>query len=120
MAYSPPWNYPREFGPIVGASRTCKIREMKLQERKLTYIIRQIGILNERIEGLNYRINAARRDGNHCFRYSLRMRIGVAEGVRNVMYEYARDLAATIAELRSLLFNQYVHLEESDDDREGD
>ena len=98
-------------------SHNATIRQLKCKERKLTYIIRQINILNDRIRGLNYRIQAARRDGNHCFRYSLRMRIGVSEGVRNMMYKYARDLVTEIALLRRLLYNQYVHLyDDSDED----
>lgn len=86
----------------------------------MTAIIRQIGVLDEYISGLNFRMKAARRDGNHCFRYTLRMRIGVSEGVRNMMYEYARSLAVNISDMRRMLFNQHAQFDDVTDDDGSD
>lgn len=64
----------------------------------------------------SFRIQSARREGNHCFRYTLRMRIGIAEGVSCMMHEYARTLAMSVAVLRRRLSNQHVLLDEETDD----
>lgn len=115
MSFSLPPCQRGGYLPVITNTRSQKIRDLKRKESKLTAIIRQIRVLDEYISGLNFRINAARRDGNHCFRYTLRMRIGVYEGVRNMMYEYARSLAIKISDMRRLLFNQHAQIDDVTD-----
>lgn len=61
----------------------------------------QIMVLNRVISGMQARYDLAMKQNARIFRYSQRVRIAVAEGVRNMFYEYARQKAEYIVELRN-------------------
>jgi hypothetical protein len=46
------------------------------------------------------------KDNHKSFRYSLRLRIAVVDGMRNMYYDYAHKKAEVVAELRQELFGE--------------
>ena len=105
--------------------RTSWTDQLKDHEKRLVLTCKQVILLNDYIRGLTKRYLRARAECIRGFRYSLRVRLAVAEGVRNVFYVYARDMAEIIAELRRDLFNQHVQIvtesdEEDEDYSDGD
>lgn len=75
------------------------------------YIARdQIVLLNRKLTELQYRYDAAKRVGRNSFRYNLRLRMTVLEGMKNVYYAYAHDQADNVAILRRELFGQQVRI----------
>ncbi|KAH3807688.1 hypothetical protein DPMN_136035 [Dreissena polymorpha] len=70
----------------------------------------QIVLLNKRMEGVLFRYNAARDSANRSFRYKLRLRLAVVEGIRNMFYEYANIKAVQIVNLRRDLFGEIVEI----------
>jgi len=70
----------------------------------------QIILLNKRMEGVLYRYHAARARINRGFRYKLRLRLAIVEGIRNMYYEYANRKAFEIVNLRRDLFGEIVEI----------
>lgn len=70
----------------------------------------QIVILNRRMEGVLQRYHEARIQTNKSFRYKLRLRLAIVEGVRNMFYEYANRKAYEIVSLRRDLFGEIVEV----------
>ena len=68
------------------------------------------------------RHDTAKIQNFRSFRYNLQLRLGVFEGVRNVFYEYCRDVAEDIADLRRELYGQNVEIvtDHSDNDDDTD
>ncbi|KAH3770177.1 hypothetical protein DPMN_171460 [Dreissena polymorpha] len=60
----------------------------------------QIVVLNRQLADLQSRYDMAMKQHARAFRYSLRVRIAVLEGVRNMFYEFASMKADLIVELR--------------------
>ncbi|KAL4222745.1 hypothetical protein ACF0H5_018786 [Mactra antiquata] len=90
--------------------RSMKARQLIATERKLVRSCEHVILLNDKIRGLTKRYKAAREAGFKSFRYNLRIRLAAVEGVRNMYYEYARDRAEEVAELRKELYNQNVEI----------
>lgn len=70
----------------------------------------QIVLLNRRMEGVLYRYHEARTQTNRSFRYKLRLRLAIVEGIRNMFYEYANRKAYEIVSLRRDLFGEIVEV----------
>ena len=66
-------------------------------ERRFKRACEQIVLLNYNLDALQQRYNKAKKDNHKSFRYSLRLRIAVVDGMRNSYYEYAHQKAETIA-----------------------
>ena len=78
---------------------------------------RQVTILNERVIEAQNRIDRSNAVDRHSFRYCLRLRLIVLEGVRNVYYEYATRCAASLDDLYlDLMESSYYRTADSDDD----
>ena len=56
------------------------------------------------------RYKNARRTNNRSFRYNLRLKLAVVEGVRNMYYDYAYAKADQVADLRREIFNESVEI----------
>jgi hypothetical protein len=85
-------------------------------ERRFRRSCEQIILLNTRLGELQLRYNRA-KDANHkSFRYSLRLRLSVMEGLRNTYYEYAHAKAEQVGQLRKELFGEIVEIVTEDDD----
>ena len=72
-------------------------------ERRFRRACEQIVHLNYRLSGLERRYAKSKREQHRTFRYSLRFRIAVVDGLRDVYYEFAHKQAKESASLRSLL-----------------
>lgn len=62
------------------------------------------------MEGVLYRYHDARARTNRSFRYKLRLRLAIVEGIRNMFYEYANRKAFEIVNLRRDLFGEIVEI----------
>ena len=76
----------------------------------------QIVQLNRKMESVMQRYHSARSNVNRNFRYKLRLRLAVVEGIRNRYYDYANLKANEIVTLRRELFGQIIEVV-SDQDR---
>lgn len=79
-------------------------------EQRFKRACEQIVQLNYSLDALQQRYNKAKKDNHRSFRYSLRLRIAVVDGMRNMYYDYAHKKAETIAELRQELFGEVVDI----------
>lgn len=79
-------------------------------ERSFKRACDEIIALNRQLDELSRRYEKASKENRRSFRYSLRLRMAVTEGVRNMFYEYASAKADEITELRCQVRN------ETDDD----
>ena len=95
---------------IIPTERRAKTYKLQEHERHLVRSCEQIILLNDKIRGLTKRYESAKAECFRSFRYNLRVRLAVVEGVRNVFYEYARDMAEDIADLRRELYGQNVEI----------
>ena len=87
-------------------------------ERRFKRACEQIVQLNYSLDALQQRYNKAKKDNHKSFRYSLRLRIAVVDGMRNMYYDYAHKKAETVAELRQELFGEVVDIVTEDTDVE--
>jgi hypothetical protein len=83
-------------------------------ERRFRRACEQIVFLNNKLEDLQRRYAKAEMDNRKSFRYSLRLRLAVVEGLRNTYYDYAHGKANHVAELRQELFGENVLVVEDD------
>jgi hypothetical protein len=77
-------------------------------ERRFRRACEQIVLLNHKLEDLQRRYARAKSENRKSFRYSLRLRLAVVEGLRNTYYDYAHGKADHVAELRQELFGERV------------
>ncbi|WAR07323.1 hypothetical protein MAR_017281 [Mya arenaria] len=70
----------------------------------------QIVLLNHRLGEVQKRYKMAKRSNNKAFRYNLRLKLAVIEGVRNMYYDFAYSKADRVAELRRELFDESVEI----------
>ncbi|WAR07326.1 hypothetical protein MAR_017284 [Mya arenaria] len=66
----------------------------------------QIVLLNHRLGEVQKRYTMAKRSNNKAFRYNMRLKLAVIEGVRNMYYDFAYSKADRVAELRRELFDE--------------
>jgi hypothetical protein len=59
--------------------------------------------LNYSLDALQQRYNKAKKDNHKSFRYSLRLRIAVVDGMRNMYYDYAHVVVLAVIELKQVL-----------------
>jgi uncharacterized glyoxalase superfamily protein PhnB len=78
----------------------------------------QIVQLHYSLDALQQRYNKAKKDNHKSFRYSLRLRIAVVDGMRNMYYDYAHKKAEVVAELRQELFGEVVDIVSDETDVE--
>lgn len=100
--------------------RTAMMKHVASLEQKFVKVINQINILEKRLYDCCRRRDAARMRGQHHFVYSLTLRMGVTEGVINVLYEYARHLSTEVRDLRWLLYQEIFIVVRDDDDVSDD
>ena len=79
-------------------------------ERRFKRACEQIVQLNYSLDALQQRYNRAKKDNHRSFRYSLRLKIAVVDGMRNMYYDYAHQKAESVAELRRELFGEVVDI----------
>lgn len=79
------------------------VYELEAFEKQFRTACQQIVQLNRRLDEMSIRYDRANREGRRTFRYSLRLKIAVIEGVRNMYYDYAANKADQITDLRALM-----------------
>ena len=98
----------------------CKESELDFAEKKFKRSCEHIVLLNQKLNDLQVRYNNAKRDDRRSFRYPLRLKIAVVDGVRNMYYEYALREAKKIAEIKASLFGYQVVIDEDYDTEESE
>lgn len=83
-------------------------------EKKFRRACEQIVQLNFKLGELQDRYMKAKKSNQRSFRYSLRLRLAVVEGMRNTYYEYAHKKAEMVADLRRKLFGEIVEIVDED------
>lgn len=79
-------------------------------ERRFRRACDQIVLLNQKLGEVQKRYKNARNTNNRSFRYNLRLKLAVVEGVRNMYYDYAYIKADQVADLRRELFDESVEI----------
>ena len=97
-------------GPLKSKSSLDKKFQLADSERRFRRACEQIVQLNYKLDELQCRYLKAKRENMRTFRYSLRLRLAVVEGLRNTYYDYAHQKAETVAELRQELFGEDVDI----------
>ena len=82
---------------------TAVREDLIVAERQFRSACEQVLILNKEVEHLTKRYETATTIGNKTLRDQLRLRISVAEGVRNMFYEFADVKATVITQLQRLI-----------------
>ena len=81
----------------------------------------QLSLIDRRLKDMNRRFEAAKRDGNQCFKYNLRIKMSALESVRSIYYEYvymrAEDVSMLRHDVRFLMRQKHV---ESDEEYESE
>lgn len=104
-----------EVFPLDSPARRKVLSKMKRLELKSTeYRFKracdQIILLNRKMTAVMQRYHAARANFNRNFRYKLRLRLAVVEGIRNMYYDYANKKASEIVTLRRDLFGEIIEI----------
>ena len=89
--------------------------ELHQTEVRFRKACNQINLLNRKMESIHKRYNCAKKNNHRVFRYKLRLRLAVVEGLRNMYYEYANKKASRVVELRRELYNEAVEVVEQDE-----
>ena len=80
-----------------GQELQAQIRET---DAKFKYLCDQLRMMNRTIKSIQVRYDRANNSGRRSFRYSLRIRLCVLEGIRNMYYDCALKVADQLDELR--------------------
>ena len=72
-------------------------------DAKFQRACRQVVLMNNLVQGLQCRYDKAVKQNMRGYRYHLRLRLCVSEGVRNSFYEYATMMADRIEAMESKL-----------------
>ena len=91
-------------------STSAMIQKVEETERRLARVCDQVRLLRDRHTELTQRRDAARERDQRNYVYNLTLRMSVFEGVINVLYEYIRNIAEEIHDMRWLIFRQVVIL----------
>ena len=90
--------------------------ELKNAEKKFIRASEQYSLINKQYEQLKLRYDKAKEDRNSTFRYNLRLKLAVIEGVRGMYYEYLFVKADDITMLRRFVRRQAKEDVDSDAD----
>ena len=88
--------------------------ELMSAEKKFQKACVQIHLLNKQLGEMKVRYCRAKEDNFKCFRYNLRLKLAVIEGVRNMYYDYTHIQAEVVAKLREQMFGEIVEIVSSD------
>ena len=77
-------------------------------DAKFQRACKQVVLMNSFVKALQCRYDKAVKQNLRSYRYHLRLRLCVSEGVRNAYYEYATEMADKIEILESQLEQQGV------------
>lgn len=93
-------------------SKMNELRDrLKEQETYYGMACLQLTVLNQKFEQLAKRYDRADKLGQKSFRYSLRMKMAILEGVRNMFYEFATFKACNVNKLRQEILIEHAFSE---------
>ena len=95
-----------------------QLTDLQDAEMKFRKACIQITLLNKQLEDFKDRYSKAKEENMRCFRYNLRLKLAVIEGVRNMYYDYAYMKAEKVAALSYDLFGETVEIQMSDSESE--
>ena len=96
----------------------CQLTDLQDAEMKFRKASTQIMLLNKQLDDFKDRYSKAKEENMRCFRYNLRLKLAVIEGVRNMYYDYAYMKAEKVAALSYDLFGETVEIQMSDSESE--
>ena len=96
----------------------AKLAALQGTQTKFRRACIQLTLLNKQLYDMKERYSQAKTDNFKCFRYNLRLKLAVTEGVRNMYYDYAYAKAEKVAELRQDLYGETVEIVASDTETE--
>uniref|UniRef100_K1PH20 Uncharacterized protein n=1 Tax=Magallana gigas TaxID=29159 RepID=K1PH20_MAGGI len=101
-----------EFTSSTNRGRTTLEKRFILMdsERRFKKACDQIVQLNYKMSDLQSRYSTAKTENQRSFRYRLRLRLSVVEGIRNMYYDYAHHKAKIVADLRREMFGEDVQI----------
>ena len=100
----------------MSSNMNAAVREdLVVAEQHFRRACEQVLILNKEVEHLTKRYETAEIVGNKTLRDQLRLRISVAEGVRNMFYEFAAHKATVITQLQRLILATELDDDDSSD-----
>ena len=96
----------------------CQLSNLKDAETKFRKACIQIVLLNKQLEDFKDWYSKAKEDNFRSFRYNLRLKLAIIEGVRNMYYDYAYMKAEKVAALSHDLYGETVEIQMSDAESE--
>lgn len=77
-------------------------------EKRFQLCCHQLNLIDGKLDALQVRYVRLKRTKNRNARFFLRLQIATMEGMRNVLYQYAKLRGHQIAEIRRGLFDENV------------
>ncbi len=81
----------------IPATKDAMMESLYDSERKFRKACVQVTMINKQLDDCRERYSRAKADGYRSFRYNLRVKLAVMEGVRNMYYDYAYMKAEDVA-----------------------
>ena len=94
--------------------KDAQLADLQDAETKFRKACDQILLLNKHMDDFKDRYSQAKNDNYRGFRYILRLKLSVIEGVRNMYYDFAYMKAEKVAALRQDLFGEEIDIRTSD------
>ena len=104
---------PRDSRPRPARTQLCH----HVMRRRFERCEVQYDLLDRYLDGVQRRYRQAADDNARAWKYTLRLRLAVAEGVRNMFYEYLHHIAREIEEV---IYIVRAARQDSDESFEGD
>ena len=95
-----------------------KLSKLKDAEIKFRKACIQIVLLNKQLDDFKDWYSKAKEDNFRSFRYNLRLKLAIIEGVRNMYYDYAYMKAEKVAAFSHDLYGEAVEIQMSDAESE--
>ncbi|VDI40954.1 Hypothetical predicted protein [Mytilus galloprovincialis] len=107
---------------MVTRTTECTEEGLEMAELKFKRSCEHIVLLNQKLDDLQVRYDKAKAEDRRSFRYPLRLKIAVVDGVRNMYYEYAMREAEKIATIKGKLlgYQAVIEVDESSDESEDE
>ena len=78
----------------------------------------KLTLLNKHLTDVKMHYQQAKEDNSRRFRYNMRLKLAVIEGVRNMYYDYAYMKAEDVARLRYDFFGATMEIVDSETDED--
>ena len=93
---------------------------LAISEKQFRRACDQIVLMNLQLKEIGVRYKRAKHTGQRSFRYPLRLKLAVVEGVRNMYYDFARQKAEELEALRHVMLggdvNDVMYVDAADDE----